>query len=250
VIRVAIIDDEQDSIESLKLHISELVDDIEVIGEAENVETGLQLIKSTKPDLVFLDINMPDGTGFDLLEQLPQKDINVIFVTAYDKHAVSAFRFSAIDFLLKPIDPELLIQAVDKYRGITNQEELQNRLFNLLENKKTLTKIALPILEGYRFVLINQIRRCESDGSYTYFYLKTGDKLLVSRSIKEYDELLTSHYFYRLHQSHLINLECMKEYKKGEGGSVILDDNTEIPVSRRKKEGFLSVILNTEKGRK
>ncbi len=250
MIRVALIDDEADSLENLSIYLTELFDDVTIVGEATNVETGVKLITNIKPDLIFLDINMPDGSGFDLLEQLTTDKLNVIFVTAHDLHAVKAFQFSALDFLLKPIDPKLLIQAVDKYRSITNQEELQHRLINLLENKETPTKIALPTLEGYRFVFINQIRRCESDGSYTYFYLKTGDKLLVSRSIKEYDELLTSHYFYRLHQSHLINLECMKEYKKGEGGSVILDDNTEIPVSRRKKEGFLSVILNTGKGRK
>ncbi len=244
MIRVTLIDDEQDSLESLKLFLNELFDDIEVVGEAENVESGLQLIKLTKPELIFLDVNMPDGTGFDLLESLPDKNISVIFVTAYDYYAITAFRYSAIDFILKPIDPELLSKAVEKFRRKEDYSTLQQRLLNLLENKNSPKKIALPTSLGYKFVLTENIRRCESNGGYTCFHLYTDEKILVCNSIKEYDELLAGNNFYRVHQSHLVNLKYVKEYKKGEGGSTTLDDNTEIIIARRRKEGFLSAMMN------
>lgn len=247
MIRVALIDDEKDSLNNLRYYLNELFIDIEVVGEAENVELGLQLIQKTKPELIFLDINMPDGTGFDLLEQLPNKDISVIFITAYDYHAVNAFRYSAIDFILKPIDPDHLAVALEKFRKKEDFSNLEQRLLNLIENKTTPKKIALPTFEGFKFVLTEDIYRCESDGGYTHFYLSTGEKILVSRSIKEYDELLSGNHFYRIHQSYLVNLKYVKEYKKGEGGSVILEDQTELLVARRRKDGFLSAMMEYSK---
>ena len=244
MIKVAIIDDEQDSRETLRLYLNELYQDIEVAGEADDLETGLALIKSTNPDLVFLDINMPDGSGFDLLERLPHKNINVIFVTAYDQHAIRAFRYSAIDFLLKPVDPEMLVKAIEKFRKKVDLSSLQQRLMTLLANKNTPKKIALPTTGGYKFVLAENIRHCVSEGNYTTFFLYNGEKILVCYPLKVYEELLEGGNFYRVHQSHLIHLKYVKEYKKGEGGSVILDDNTEIQIARRRKEGFLAAMMN------
>lgn len=247
MIKIAIIDDESDSRETLRLYLKNLAEVLEIAGEAESVETGLQLIKTTNPDLVLLDINMPDGSGFDLLERLPRKNINVIFITAYDQHAITAFRYSAIDFLLKPVDPELLLAAIEKFRTKEEVSSLQQRLMTLLANRNTPKKIALPTSAGYKFVLIDNIRHCVSDGSYTNFYVNTGEKILVSYPLKLYEDLLEGNDFYRVHQSHLIHLKYVKEYKKGEGGSAILDDNTEIQISRRKKEGFLSAMMNYSK---
>lgn len=244
MIKVAIIDDESDSRNSVRLHLNELYRDIEVVGEADDLKTGLALIISTNPDLVFLDINLPDGTGFDLLESLPHKNINIIFVTAYDQHAIRAFRYSAIDFLLKPVDPEILAKAIEKFRDKVDISSLQLRLTTLLANKKSPKKIALPTTGGYKFVLTENIRHCVSDGSYTLFHVNTGEKILVCHPLKEYEELLEGNDFFRVHQSHLIHLKYVKEYKKGEGGSVILDDNTEIQVARRRKEGFLEAMMN------
>lgn len=244
MIRVAIIEDELDSRDNLKFYLTELFDDIELVGEAENVESGIQLIKSSKPELVFLDVNMPDGTGFDLLESVSKEHFAVIFITAFDKHAVNAFRYSAIDFLLKPIAPEQLTDALEKYRKGKDLAAIQERIMNLLENKNAPVKIALPTTQGFKFVLTENIRRCESDGGYSSFYLYTGEKILVCRPLKEYDELLGKSGFLRVHQSHLVNLKSVKEYKKGDGGSAILDDGTEVYIARRRKEAFLSAMMN------
>jgi len=241
--RAVIIDDEQDSRETIYGYVDDLFDDITIVGEAGNVEKGENLIHKIKPDLVFLDINMPDGTGFDLLEKTDNKNLNVIFITAYDRYAVRAFKFSAIDYILKPIDPEMLKEAIEKFRSKKEQLSIKDRLDNLLKNGRNFEKIALPTNDGYKFIDINDILHCKSDGSYTWFFTGNNDPFLVCRQIKDYEEMLSDNGFYRVHQSHLINLKYLKEYKKGEGGTVTLNNNINIDVARRRKNGLLKAML-------
>ena len=240
--RTIIIDDEQDCRETLRTYLTSLFDDIEIVAEGDGVEKGYSIIQKHKPELVFLDIQLIDGSGFDLLKRIRNIDFSLIFVTAYDEYAIRAFNFSALDYILKPIDPDLLVQAVEKFRNKKDAESLQKRIFNLLSSQKTIEKIALPSMEGYFFVKIDNIIRCESDGSYTKFFFLSGDSIMVSRSLKEYDEVLSFQGFCRVHQSHLINLKYVKQYRKGEGGVVILEDNSEIDVARRRKDDFLKAM--------
>ncbi|MBM3434670.1 MAG: response regulator transcription factor [Bacteroidetes bacterium] len=217
---------------------------INVIGEADCVERGLEIIQAMNPDLVFLDVQMPDGTGFDLLEQIPEIRFKVIFASAFDKFAIQAFKFSALDYLLKPVEAEKLIEAVSKLDESERFKELNKKLEVLLSNKNSFEKIALPTLDGIIFVKIKEIVRCESDNNYTGIFLKSGEKIMVSRTLKEYDDMLTPFNFFRIHKSHLINLGFLARYKKGEGGFVIMEDGAELEVSRRRKEEFLEAIQN------
>ncbi|TSA28491.1 MAG: DNA-binding response regulator [Bacteroidetes bacterium] len=218
-------------------------DEIQIVAEADRVETALVKIKKHHPDVLFLDIQMPDGTGFDLLERVPKMDFFIIFITAYEQYAVKAFKFSALDFLLKPIDEEELIGAIEKFKKEFQSRTFKDKLDVLLKNRSGYEKIALPSQDGIRFVRIKDIVRCESDSNYTRFFLINREKFLVTRTLKEYDELLGSEKFFRIHQSHLINLAYIEKYKKGEGGTVTMEDGSEVEVSRRKKERFLEVLM-------
>jgi len=241
--KAVIIDDEIDSRETIQNYVSELFADIAIIGQAENVSNGIQLIKSINPDLIFLDINMPDGTGFDLVEKLKDRKLNIIFVTAYDNYAIKAFKFSAIDYVLKPIDPDSLQMAVRKFRSRKEADTIQQRLMTLIGNQNSFEKIALPTLEGFRFIDVVDIIYCESEGSYTWFHTISCESFLVSKQLKDFEKILDSCGFYRVHQSQLINLKYLKEYKKGDGGTAILTNNIEVDVARRRKEGFLKALM-------
>lgn len=240
--KVVIIDDDAINRETLRIYLDSMFDDIVIVAEANNVKTGLEALGKFKPDLVFLDIQMPDGTGLDLLKKLNNIEFSLIFVSAYNEFAVEAFKYSAIDFVLKPIDPIVLKRAVDRFKSQNDQSNLHSRIMNLLNNQKAIEKIALPCLDGYFFVRINDIIRCESEGSYTKFFFVSGGNVLVSRPLKEYDEILSSQGFFRVHQSNLINLKYIKQYRKGDGGLAIMEDNTEVEVSRRKKEDFIKAM--------
>jgi two-component system LytT family response regulator len=242
-IKALIIDDEDKGRETLINFIGKYCDSVEIIGEASSVVTGFKQIQKLAPELVFLDIQMQDGTGFDLLEMLPEKNFHLIFVTSYDQYALKAFRFSALDYLLKPVDPDMLKEAVDKAAKEIGSSE-QNEKFEILSsNKDSFEKIALPSSEGVRFVKISTIVRCESDSNYTRFYLDNKEKILVSKTLKEFDELLTPLHFYRTHKSHLVNLHFIDKYIPGEGGYLILEDGSHIEVSRRKKEGLMALLM-------
>ncbi|MFH1296967.1 MAG: LytTR family DNA-binding domain-containing protein [Bacteroidota bacterium] len=218
-------------------------DEIQIVAEADSVESALVKIKKHHPDVLFLDIQLPDGTGFDLLEKVPQVDFFIIFITAYEQYAIKAFKFSALDFLLKPIDEDELIHAIERLKKEYQSKTFRDKLDVLLKNRNGYEKIALPSHDGIRFVKIKDIVRCESDSNYTRFYLIHREKFLVTRTLKEYEELLCSEKFFRIHQSHLINLAYVEKYKKGEGGTVIMEDGSEVEVSRRKKEQFLEVLM-------
>jgi two-component system LytT family response regulator len=237
-----IVDDEPGGRETLINFISKYCPELELLGTAENVATGVELIQNRAPQLVFLDIEMPDGTGFNLLEKIDNINFKVIFVTAYQEFAIKAFNFSAIDYLLKPINPEQFKQAVEKAIGVARLDDISKKLEVLLSNTNKLTKIALPSATGIQFALISDIVRCESDNNYTFIHLKDGTKTLVTRTLKEYDQLLQDHGFYRTHKSHLVNLSSIKEYVRGEGGWVVLEDGSEIEVARRRKDGLLEAL--------
>jgi two-component system, LytTR family, response regulator len=239
MIRTIIIDDEANARISLRALLMEN-SSIEIAGEAFCVADGVELIRMTKPDLVFLDVQMPDGTGFDLLEKLDEISFKVIFVSAYDHFAITAFKFSALDYLQKPVDSEELKQALVKFSKPDNSQPAKIKV--LLGNKSGIEKIVLPSQDELIFVKVDDIVRCESDNNYTCFYFQSGERILVSRTLKDYEELLEPLGFFRIHKSSLINLRYLKKYKKGEGGMVTLEDGTQLEVSRRRKDDFLKIL--------
>jgi len=240
MIRAIIIDDIPEARTVLKADLENYCVNIEVVGEAEGVVSGAKLIKEIQPDLVFLDIQMNDGTGFDLLEILPEKKFKLIFTTASDEYAVKAFKFSAVDYLLKPIDPDELMDAVSK---VEQQDQSTDRIALLKENFNQPKRLALNTLDKIHIVEVAEILRCESHINYTMFYFTDGTKLLVTKTLKEFDKLLTDHHFIRVHQSHLINTRFIKEFLKSEG-YIIMKDGTKVPVSTRKKQVLMDMILN------
>ncbi len=242
MIKAVIIDDERKAREYLTNLIKNNFPLIEVIGQAESVESGKQLISETKPELLFLDVQMQDGTGFDLLAAIDRSNLQVIFVSAYDHFAITAIKFSAIDFLVKPVDTIELQRAIDKVKSQNSLVEVKQKLDLLLSNLNHIDKIALTSINGIEFVKIENIIRCEADSNYTIFYLTGAKKIMVSKSLKEFEEILSTKGFFRIHKSAIINLSFLKKYIKGDGGTVILEDGSELQVSRRRKEDFLEII--------
>ncbi len=240
MIKAVIIDDIPEAVTVLKSDIATYCANIEIIGSANGVVSGAKLIKEINPDLVFLDIQMPDGTGFDLLEILGDTNFKLIFTTASDEFAIKAFKFSAIDYLLKPIDPDDLISAVQK---LDNQITPTSRLELLKSNLEKPKKIAVNTVDKIHIVELNNIIRLESNVNYTQFYFKDGTKLLVTKTLKEFDKLLSEHDFIRVHQSHLVSVDQIKAFLK-QNGELILKDDTKIPVSTRKKSVLMEMIAN------
>jgi two-component system LytT family response regulator len=221
---------------------------IAVIGQANNVESGVNLIKQIVPDIVFLDVEMPDGTGFDLLQKLKPINFKVIFVTGYEDFAIKAFRFSAIDYLLKPLDPVDLVEAVNKAEEALTKDVMElklNTLFSNLERPKNLQKLVLKTAEKIYSVNIQDIVNCESDKNYTTFYFINAPKLVVSTTLKEYEILLKPFQFFRAHQSHLINMLYFDHFLKTDGGNtIVMKNKNTIPLAKRKKEEFLDLVDN------
>jgi len=240
VIRAIIIDDEQESRNTVINILNNFCKNIQVVAQAENVKAGIEIIEKENPDVVFLDIQMPDGTGFDLLEELVEVNFQVIFVTAYDQYALKAIKFSALDYLLKPVNPQHLIDAVEKLKKPeTDFGLISKQISTLLRNKNGFERITLPTFDGLRFIILKDIIRCEADNNYTNFYLNSGEKVLVTKTLKEYDESLSGEDFIRVHQSHLVNSKYIDRYIKGDGGTIIMTDGSQVEVSRRRKEEFL-----------
>lgn len=243
MIKTIIIEDEQKSLEMLAGIIQKHCPDLNIIGLAKNVEEGVNLINSVTPELVFLDISMPDGSGFDLLEKVQDKKFEIIFATASDQHAIKAIKFSASDYLLKPIDIEELKKAVQKViqrkSAIPNMENLQFLIQHLKRADESFQKITLPTGNAYEIVNIKDIIRCEADGSYTNFYLSDKRKLMISAGLKHYEELLPESDFIRVHHHHLINMNQVVRFLKEDGGYAVMSDGSKIEISRRKKEAFM-----------
>lgn len=238
MIKAVIIDDIQEAITVLTSDLQTYCKNIEVIGSANGVVSGAKIIKELKPDLVFLDIQMPDGTGFDLLEIIGEADFKLIFTTASDEFAIKAFKFSAIDYLLKPIDPDDLMKAVEKVEHQHNPTSRLELLKGNLENQK---KIALNTVDKIHIVQIEDVIRLESDVNYTRFYFNDGSKLMVTKTLKEFDKMLSDQSFIRIHQSHLVNTNFIKEYTK-QDGKLVLKNGDRISVSSRKKSTLMDMI--------
>lgn len=238
-----IIDDEKGSIDSLAWELKKFSDDIEIVSTTQSPIEGIQLIKSLKPEVIFLDISMPEMNGFEMLEAVRDIKFNVIFTTAFDQYAIDAFKENAIDYLLKPVLPEDIERVISKLKNTTENINLQDKLQTFLnEYKQSNTgyqTIALPTMEGLEFIDINEIVRCESTSNYTYIHQLHDKPLLISKTLKEVESMLTDHGFIRIHQSHLVNIKSIKKYIKGKAGSLILRDGSIIPVSRSKKGDFL-----------
>ena len=244
-IRGVIVEDEQHNRENLYSKLKDYCPDLEVVALCSSALEGRQKILELKPDLVFLDIEMPGGDGFSMMESLSDLNFEVIFVTAFTNYAVKAIKFSALDYIVKPIDTIELLRAVDKAAKSIQNRMTNLRMVNLLENqhRDSLNKvIALPLSDKIEFVAVADIVRCQADGNYTNFYLKNGDKLLISKTLKEYDELLTAYDFLRVHQSHLINLNEVKSFVKTDGGYIQMKDGTSIVISRQRREMVLRIL--------
>ena len=243
----AIVIDDVDSIRTKNIDLIKAhCPNIAIIGQANSVKSGISLIKQIVPDLVFLDVEMPDGTGFDLLQMLNPIQFKVIFITGYEDFAIRAFRFSAIDYLLKPLDPVELVEAVNKAEESMHKEVLElklNTLFSNLERPKNLQKLVLKTAEKIYSVNIQDIINCESDKNYTTFYFINAPKLVVSTTLKEYETLLKPFNFFRAHQSHLINMLYFDHFIKTDGGNtIVMKNKNKIPLATRKKEEFLTLI--------
>jgi len=243
MIKSVIIDNEKKSRKTLSNFLQKYCKNVEILGEADGVSSGIELIKSQKPELVFLDIEMTDGTGFKLLESIEDIQFSVIFVTAYSAYAVKAFKISAIAYILKPINPQELIEAIEKYQKEIGLKGIHNKLEVLLGNQSSVKKIAFPTSEGIELVKLNQIVHCEADDNYTSIFLANEKRIVVSKTIKEYDTMLSDFGFYRIHQSHLVNLDYISKFNKNDGGYVVLENGKKLPVSRRNKQEFLEKLL-------
>jgi two-component system LytT family response regulator len=248
MLKAVIVEDEKRSRETLSGLLKLYCKNVHIAGEAEGVQSGIRCIKEHNPDVVFLDIQMPDGSGFKMLESLEKIDFDIIFTTAYDQFAIKAIKFSALDYLLKPIFPDDLIAAVKKAESRKESQNSQKNVEVLLENirKPDLDppKIILSTSEKIHVVKVEDIIRCESDNYYTQFFFKDGKKLLVSKTLKENEELLSEYNFLRPHKSHLINALYIDSFNKRDGGTILMTDGSEVPVSRRKKEKIMEIISN------
>jgi two-component system LytT family response regulator len=246
MIKAIIVDDELGARESLSKMLEKNCKQIEVVAKVDSMLSAFEAITNKEPDLVFLDIEMPNGNAFDLLEKFKTINFNIIFTTAYDHYAIKAIKFSAVDYILKPIDPEELITAVKRFEDRAGQKATLDKQFKTLlsnvrpENK--LKKVGIPDGDGLIFINLSDIIRCDSDGNYTFFILTSGKKIIASRTLGEYEQMFADDNFFRIHRSHLINLEHVKKYIKGEGGYVVMSDNSQVEVSRRNKTDFLEKL--------
>lgn len=241
-----IIDDEPHNTEALRGLLAAHCADVAVTATAQSAETGITAIKDKQPDLVFLDIQMPGDTGFDVLKKLAPVTFEVIFVTAFDQFGLQAIKFSALDYLLKPIDPGELKAAVAKARERIAARRKNLHIDNLLayirEERGHTPRIALPTFEETLFVEVRQIVRCEASSNYTLVFLEEGARVLVSKTLKEFAEMLTVHHFARTHQSHLVNLAFVKSWLREDGGMLSMRDGTRIPISRQNRDAIKAMI--------
>jgi len=245
MIKAIIIDDEQHAIESLKYELSQNCPEVTMIGESTDAKNAIQLVNELKPNLLFLDIEMPWMSGFELLQKIDEISFEVIFVTAYDRYAIKAFKFSAIDYLLKPVNGKELKKAVSKVvskKSDFNQNHLQALIQNLTQKEETLEKIVLPTVDGLEFVQVDQILRCESDSNYCRIILANGRSIYLAKTLKEIESLLVDHAFHRVHNSHLIAEQYILKYSNAEGGHIEMNNGDLIPISRSKKNEFLNLF--------
>jgi two-component system, LytTR family, response regulator len=243
MVNAILIDDEKHCLETLRMLLNRYCKDVHIIEECSSPKKGLEAIAKHRPDLVFLDIEMPVMNGFDLLQQLPEIPFAVIFTTSYDQYAIKAIKFSALDYLLKPIDPEELITAVSKVSSRKQQpgaEQFNILLKQIQQRGAGFEKIAIPTIEGFELIRADQIIRCEADDNYTHVYLKNKSKIVSSRMLKEMEELLQEfRYFERVHNSYLVNMNEVSKYIRGEGGYLLMSDGSTVSISRSRRESLI-----------
>jgi len=243
MIKTVIIDDEENNIGTLQSLLTQFCPEIEIIGTAGNAKQAFTVINELQPQLVFLDIEMPMGNGFDLLEKLMPVNFEVIFVTAFDQYAITAFKYAALDYLLKPVSIDDLKRAVNRSAIRIAEKNVNNRIESLIANFRSeaqgLKKIGLPTAEGLVFEEIENIMHLQAESNYTLVYIRNKKKMTITKSLKEFEDLLPANIFCRLHHSHIVNLNYITKYYKGRGGYVELTDGTTVEVSTRKKDDFL-----------
>ncbi len=246
--KTVIIEDETHSREFLKNLLTELYPNLQVVGTAADVPEAVQLINREQPDVIFLDIELHTGTGFDVLQQIDKYDCNIIFTTAYDHYAIKAIKFSAVDYLLKPIDLDELKTAIGKLKQKGDTGNASHTIDTLLSNLKNLKSdnpsITLATSDGLEFVPVKTIVRLEASGAYTTFFLNDARKIMVSKNLKEYETLLEDHHFMRVHNSHVINLKEVKKLIKTDGGYIVMSDNSHVVLSPKKRDDFLKFMAN------
>ncbi len=257
-IRTVLIDDEPDGCDALELMLRSYCPSVEVVGSTTSFESGLELVERISPDLLFLDIEMPYGSGFDLLARFSDPSFETIFTTAYAQYAYQAFRVQALDYLLKPVLPEPLIESVQRAekrllerRTIDAEsiDSLENLLSVLVDKSVHSNRIALRTAESIEFIQVKDIIRCEAEKSYTVFFLVDGQKLMISKNLVEFEETLAAFHFLRVHHSHLINVAHIRRYVKGNGGRLIMSDGSEIVLPRRRKDELIRAITNALAGK-
>ncbi len=244
-IKAIIIDDELSSLQNLQQKLAEFCPSIKIIATAQKPEEAILLINHHKPDVIFLDIEMPKMSGFRMLEEFKEPAFEIIFTTAYNHYAVEAIRIAAFDYLLKPIAIKDLQQAVDRLNKIFNpqtKERIDVLKSSINDNKTQEDKIAISTTEGLEFIPIKNILHIESNSNYSKIFFRDNRTLTVTKLLKDFEDMLVPYHFYRVHNSHLINLNYIQKYLRGNGGRVIMQDGTEIEVARRKKEEFLKMI--------
>lgn len=250
MIKALLIDDDKNLREGMKKLLALFAPNIKIIGEADSVVSGVAAMDKLQPQVVFLDIQLNDGTGFDILEKVAKINdainSNIVFITAHEQYAIKAFRFSALDFLLKPVDPEELQKVIKKIEAVVEKKNDFSHIDLLLENIRknvdNFKRIALSTSDGIHLFDISDIIRCESEDNYTRFYIENHKPVLISKTLKEYEELLNEHNFERIHQSHLINLNYLKSYIKKDGGYVVMADGSKLPISQRKRERLQTIL--------
>ena len=245
MLNLLIVDDEKKARDAMRSIVSSYDSTIS-ISEAEGIKAALQAFSNHKPEIILLDIQLSDGIGFELLKKIQPTLAKIIFITAFEEYAVQAFRFSAVDYLLKPVNPVDLKTAIERAQNAVEKDMLETRLNVLLSNMsqpaKDQKKIVLKTTEQIFVISIRDIIHLESDKNYTSFYLTGGKKILVSKTLKEYDELLTEFGFIRVHQSHLINIDFIDRFEKRDGGYVVMKDRTSVPVSTRKRDELIGLL--------
>ena len=243
MIKAIIIDDEIHCIKTLSMLLSEYCADVKILEQCRSAKKGLEAIEKAKPDLVFLDIEMPVMNGFEMLEQLGEIPFAIIFTTSYDQYAIKAFHFSALDYLLKPVDPDELVKAVKKVqeqRHLPVAEQFQMLLKKINGKESRFNKIAVPTSDGFELVPADNVIRCEADDNYTYFHLRNKAKIVACRTLKEVEaQLQDFNFFVRVHHSHLVNLNEVTKYIRSEGGYLVMSDGSFVNVSRSHKDALL-----------
>lgn len=246
MIKAILVDDEVHCLDTLSILLADYCPEVEVLERCSSAKKAIEAVAKHKPDLVFLDIEMPVMNGFEFLEQFAQIPFSVIFTTSYDQYAIKAIRFSALDYLLKPVDPKELITAVHKVgskKHTPTTDQFRMLMDQLQHKENSFTKIAVPTSEGFELVPADQVVRCEADDNYTYLFLKNKNKIVACRTLKEVEEQLQDFpSFIRVHHSYIVNLNEVTKYVRGEGGYLVMSDGSTVNVSRSRKEALLKLF--------